>query len=199
MAESSSRGSFDEFDLAWLLRSRPNAFGHHFWGDCVLVFAGSFRQIHEGTFLGFKVLNAVVDFSPIELVKASDQSFDEIELFILPKFAYKQLPNSKRPWDVSADENLVFLVEAVLPPQIDFFPGQIKRTSAFCDQSLDSGLSDNLGCGFQVHIVGKHHDLLNRSGKCLRNIGKIFLALFQRPIEQIIVLEIQDVENDEEY
>src|SRR5215469_4853584 len=102
-------------------------------------------------------------------------------------------------WDVSTDEKLVFLVEAVLLPEIDFFPGQIKRTSAFCDQSLDLGLSDNPGCGFQVHIVGKHHDLLNRSGKRLRNIGKILLALFQRPIEQIIVLEIQDVENDEEY
>ena len=111
MSQSSARSALDEFHFAWLFRFGPNAFGHEFGSDGVLVFAGSFRQVRKRANLRFHVLNAVVNLSPVEFVEACDQSFDEIELAVRSEFPNQQFADSLRSGDVAADEELVFLLD----------------------------------------------------------------------------------------
>ena len=95
------------------------------WILCVLVLACLFGQIRKWTILRFQVLNAVVNFTTIEFVQASNQSFDEIELVIRSEFSNKQFADALRSWNIAANEEFVLLVEAMLLPEIDFFTGQI--------------------------------------------------------------------------
>ena len=94
MAQSPPRSALDEFDFAWLFRFGPNAFGHDFGSDGVLVFAGSFWQVGKRTSLRSQVLNAVIDFSSIELVQAGNETLDEVELAVRAEVANEQFADS---------------------------------------------------------------------------------------------------------
>ena len=125
MSQPSAWRAFDEFHFTRLCGFGPNAFGHDFGRNRVLVFAGLFGQIRKWAILRFQVLNAVINFSPIEFVEACDQSFDEIELAIRSEFANEQFADSLRSGDVAADKKSVFLIESVLLPEIDLFAWQV--------------------------------------------------------------------------
>lgn len=117
MTQTSVWGTFHKFNLRGLLGLYPLRSDHHFFRYRVLVLAFLFRQVHERNFVRFEVLQGFKDFRAVELIKTSNQAFDVVQLPIAV-FPNQQLVHPSVPGDVTADEKLVFLIEALFHPPI---------------------------------------------------------------------------------
>jgi hypothetical protein len=89
----------------------------------MLMFTRFLGKVDEWTLCSLEVLNGIVDLFSIKRIQTRNQSFDEIQLSIVPKFTNEEFTNSPRDRNVTTEEEFVLLVTTLLLPEIDLPPG----------------------------------------------------------------------------
>jgi hypothetical protein len=76
----------------------------------MLMFTRFLGKVDEWTLRYLEVLNGVVDLFSIKRIQTRNQSFDEIQLSVDPKFTDQEFTNSAGTRDVATQKEFVLLV-----------------------------------------------------------------------------------------
>src|SRR6185369_12548779 len=126
----------------------------------MLMFTRFLGKIDEWTLCSLEVLNGIVDLFSIKRIQTRNQSFDEIQLSIVPKFTDEEFTHSAGTRDVTTQKEFVLLVEALFLPEIDFPAWFILRTFALCHHALNVYSLYRRNYRVKIGIGGKDENLL---------------------------------------